>query len=229
MTSLRIDRRFCGPPDSGNGGYVCGLFARAFGGSDCEVTLHHPPPLDRALRIEGDQLLDGDTLIASAAAATVEVDIPPPPSLAQAAQAQARFTGFSGHSFPTCFVCGPDRAEGDGLRIFAGAANGEVAATWTPDPSLFDEDGALHSEFVWSALDCPGYFAIEEQAGLALLGRLAVKILERHIGHEQLIVTGWPISSEGRKHVAGTALHDVRGGLLAIGRATWVRLQGAQA
>jgi len=27
MTSIVIDRRFCGPPKSANGGYVCGLLA----------------------------------------------------------------------------------------------------------------------------------------------------------------------------------------------------------
>jgi hypothetical protein len=27
--AIHIDRRFCGPPDSGNGGYVCGRVAEA--------------------------------------------------------------------------------------------------------------------------------------------------------------------------------------------------------
>jgi acyl-coenzyme A thioesterase PaaI-like protein len=230
--TVRIDRRFRGPPDSGNGGYVCGLVARALGGSGCEVTLHAPPPLDRALHLEVDEsvarLLDGETLIASANPAEVDLDVPPPPTFADARSATARFTGFTHHIFPACFVCGPDRAEGDGLRIFAGEADGQVAAPWTPDPSLFDE-GVLRSEFVWAALDCPGYFAVEEQARPALLGRLAVRILEPAIAPQPLVVTGWPISQEGRKHVAGTALHTAEGRLLAIGRATWIRLKGEPA
>ena len=230
--TVRIDRRFRGPPDSGNGGYVCGLVGKALGGSECEVTLHAPPPLDRDLRLEvgadAARLLDGETLIASASRAEVALEIPSPPSTVEAEAATACFVGHEHHIFPACFVCGPDRVEGDGLRIFAGPSGAQVAAAWTPDPSLF-EDGALRSEFVWAALDCPGYFAVEEQARPALLGRLAVKILEPGIGPGRLIVTGWPISSEGRKHLAGTALHAADGRLLAFGRATWIRLQSPPA
>ena len=232
MPTVRIDRRFCGPPDSGNGGYVCGLLARALGGSDCEVTLHRPPPLDRDLRIEiqGDaaSLTDGATVIASAVRALVDVAVPPPPSLAEADSASMRFTGRTGHIFPTCFVCGPDRAEGDGLRIFAGLAKDgtdQVATTWTPDPSLLDAEGLIRSEFVWAALDCPGYFAVEQRAHPAVLGRLAVNIHEPRVGPRPLIVTGWPIASDGRKHRAGTALHDADGRLLAAGSATWITLR----
>jgi hypothetical protein len=42
--ALVIDPRFCGPPDSGNGGYVCGLLAAAAGGA-VAVRLKRPPPL----------------------------------------------------------------------------------------------------------------------------------------------------------------------------------------
>lgn len=223
--TVRIERRFRGPPGSGNGGYVCGLVAKALGGSDCEVTLHAPPPLDRDLRLEADgRLLDGDTLIASAVRQRVDLEVPPPPSLADAKAASDRFTGWQHHIFPACFVCGPDRAAGDGLRIFAGPANGRVAAIWEPDLTLFEGD-TFRSEFVWAALDCPGYFAVEEQAQPALLGRLAVGIVEPGIPQPPLIVTGWPIASAGRKHQAGTALHDADGRLLAFGRATWISLK----
>jgi hypothetical protein len=47
---LRIEERYRGPPDSGNGGYVCGLVAGFLGGS-AEVTLRRPPPLDRTLLV----------------------------------------------------------------------------------------------------------------------------------------------------------------------------------
>ena len=39
--TLVIGSRFCGPPDSGNGGYVCGLIADYLGGP-AEVTLRKP-------------------------------------------------------------------------------------------------------------------------------------------------------------------------------------------
>ena len=46
MQSIRIDRRFCGPPNSGNGGYVCGLLAAHIDGG-AEITLRVPPPLEQ--------------------------------------------------------------------------------------------------------------------------------------------------------------------------------------
>jgi hypothetical protein len=41
----RIKRRFCGPPDSGNGGYVAGRLADYFDGA-ARVRLLKPPPLE---------------------------------------------------------------------------------------------------------------------------------------------------------------------------------------
>ena len=43
MLTMTIPRRFCGPPNSGNGGYVCGTLARCIPGA-AEVTLRAPPP-----------------------------------------------------------------------------------------------------------------------------------------------------------------------------------------
>ena len=48
MTSVIIDKRYRGPPNSGNGGYVCGRLARHIPGG-AEVTLRAPPPLDKRL------------------------------------------------------------------------------------------------------------------------------------------------------------------------------------
>jgi hypothetical protein len=42
--SLVIPSRFCGPLDSGNGGYVCGRIA-AYVSGPVTVTLRRPPPL----------------------------------------------------------------------------------------------------------------------------------------------------------------------------------------
>lgn len=229
--TLRIDRRFRGPPASGNGGYSCGLLARALGGSGCTVTLRQPPPLDAPLRIEraedGASLLAGDALIATAVREALIHDVPVPPDFVGAKQAESRFAGLDHHIFPGCFVCGPERGDGDGLRIFAGATGepGRVAATWVPEASLDDGSGHVRSEFAWAALDCPGYFAVAGQAGLALLGRLGVTIHRPVPVGEPVIVTGWAIASSGRKHLAGTALHDRAGGLLAAGTATWITLE----
>ena len=51
MPSITIDRRFCGPPNSGNGGYVCGLLAGHIDGTSAEITLRAPPPLGQRLDI----------------------------------------------------------------------------------------------------------------------------------------------------------------------------------
>lgn len=55
MTSgeLVIDRKFRGPPDSGNGGYVCGVVAACLD-SPAQVTLRQPPPLDTPLTVRRD-------------------------------------------------------------------------------------------------------------------------------------------------------------------------------
>src|SRR4051812_50117093 len=78
MTSIIIDKRYCGPPNSGNGGYVCGRLARHIPGG-AEVTLRAPPPLDKRLDVVATDddgiwdLRDGATVVASARPASVEL------------------------------------------------------------------------------------------------------------------------------------------------------------
>ena len=229
---IRIDRRFRGPPDSGNGGYVAGMLAKALGGSGMEVTLRAPPPLDSGLRVvasaDGAELFAGEGLVATARRAPSDIAVPLPPSLDRAREAERHFAGFDHHPFPGCFVCGPERAAGDGLRIFPGAIAGDdrVAGVWAPDASLTDGDGdrQVAIEHIWAALDCPGYFAVRERAGIAVLGRIAAEVMRRPLVGEAVVVTGWPIESEGRKHRVGTALHDGDGALCARAVATWVTI-----
>ena len=130
-----IGARFNGPDGSANGGYTCGRIAELLGGS-AEVTLRLPPPLERALVVERDgdgfRVLDGETVIAEAIRDSVELAVPDTPSWAEAEAAGARYPGFAQHAFPRCFVCGPEREPGDGLRVFAGPlGDGRFAATWT--------------------------------------------------------------------------------------------------
>jgi len=49
------------------------------------------------------------------------------------------------HPFPTCFVCGPDRRPGDGLRILVGPVAGRdlSANVWYPDEALAESQMAL--------------------------------------------------------------------------------------
>lgn len=229
VTMVCIDRRFRGPPDSANGGYFAGLLARELGGSDIVVTLKSPAPLNTDLRVvrsgEEASLFHGDLLLAVAERRPLAFEVPAPPALDQASAAEARFRPDL-HLYPGCFVCGPARQAGDGWRIFPGEiAEGRVAAGWTPPSEFGDVEGRVKPEFVWAALDCPGYFAVQEAAGLALLGRMGVVVHELVPTNEPLIVQGWAIGSDGRKHHAGTALHAADGRLLAAAIQTWVTLR----
>jgi hypothetical protein len=219
VDQITIDGRFNGPEGSGNGGYTCGLIAGLLGGT-VEVTLRRPPPLDRPLDVEreGERVLvrDGDALVAEAAPASVDVDVPASPSYEEAERASAGYPGFGEHAFPTCFVCGPEREPGDGLRIFAGPlGDGRVASPWTP--------AEVTPELVWAALDCPGAIAVGyPDRGETLLGRFAVEIEELPRVGERCVVVGWPLGEEGRKLYAGTALSGEDGRKLASARATWI-------
>ena len=180
-----------------------------------------PPPLDRPLRVEREdervRVLDGEALVADGAPARADVAVPePPPSLAEAERASRRYTGFERHHFPTCFVCGPERAEGDGLRIFPGPVDGRdvVAAPWTPRE--------VRAEIVWAALDCPGAFAVGfSERGETVLGRMAAEIVALPGPGEQCVVVAWPLGEDGRKLYAATALF-ADGRLLGRARQTWI-------
>src|SRR5512137_2144564 len=97
--TITIARRFNGPPDSGNGGYVCGAFAVATG-DDVRVRLMAPPPLDRALAVEPGEsqgtwvLRDGDRAIASATFAQLQLDVPSAPPYVRAVWAAQHYVGF---------------------------------------------------------------------------------------------------------------------------------------
>lgn len=124
---LEIPERFCGPPNSGNGGYVCGLLAKHLTGT-VAVRLTAPPPLKTKLRREwtndSARLLHDSALIGEAKTSELRLNPPNCPTWAQAEQAAASFPGFKSHLFPRCFFCGPARVAGDGLRIFSGPLRG---------------------------------------------------------------------------------------------------------
>ena len=214
--AVRIDARYHGPPGSANGGYTCGLLA-ALVGEPAEITLRLPPPLDVDLSFADGRLLDGDRVVAEARhAESMDVDIQDPPSFADAEQASRAYAGFEEHAFPSCFVCGPERAEGEGLRIFAGPlGDGRVAAPWTPREP--------RRELVWAALDCPGAFAAGFSGrGEMLLGRLVGEVLRVPRAGERCVVLGWPLGEDGRKLYAGTAVFGEGGDLVGRARATWI-------
>lgn len=226
-----INGRFQGPPDSGNGGYSCAMIGQFIDGP-AAVRLRIPPPLDAPMEVcKSDgrvELYHQGELVASGQSANVELDIPKPPDFAQAQVASGRYRGFESHFYPGCFVCGPEREHGDGLRVFAGPVEhndgpvGMVAATWIPDDSLGDSSGLVSTEYLWAVLDCPGAYAFPEPAtGAILLGELAVSIRGPVSVGEKCVVIAWEISHQGRKHYTGTALFGESGSCRAAGYATW--------
>ena len=230
--SINIPARFCGPSTSGNGGYVCGRVARHLPGCTC-VRLKTPPPLETKLRIEASgseaRLLNGSAVIAEATSAELDLTTPEAPSFAEAEEAAKQYAGFTRHAFPRCFVCGPERTPGDGLRIFPGPAgrNGMVAAPWIPNASLADTAGRVAPEFLWAALDCPGAFAVmpvPEPGKAAVLGELCARIDKAVNPGEHCVVTGWLLRTEGRKRYAGTAVFNSEGRTAAVGRAVWIEV-----
>jgi hypothetical protein len=236
---VRFAGRFCGPPGAANGGFACGTLAALLDGP-AEVTLRRPVPLERPLLLrdgDGVVLLDDEGRLcaeARAPATPVGQRVPRPPTLAEARAAAGRGAYYDDPVFPGCFVCGPARAPGDGLRIFPGPVPGRKvwAAPWSPDPSVGGPDGLVPDEVVWAALDCPGGVAIAEARatpaeGSALLGRMSTRLAGPvRIGTAHRVVA-WPLERDGRKHTAGSALFGPDDQLLAVARAVWITVPRA--
>jgi hypothetical protein len=228
---LTVASRYAGPPNMGHGGYVAGLLATrltAAGGPPVQVTLRRPVPLDVPLDlVEADgraELRRGDELIVEAETVPeggLDLDVPAPPTIDEARAAEAGSPSHYNEGrgvHPTCFGCGAQRPDQDGLRIFVGptADASQVAAVWRPEA---DQTDAL---WVLAALDCPGAFAfISAGTRAGLLGRIVFQQQGEVVPGQDHVVTGWQIGSEGRKMFAGTALFDDHGTLVASAKATW--------
>jgi hypothetical protein len=234
MKEVIIDKRFCGPRRSANGGYAAGVFAEAAGGGARQVTLKSPPPLNEpiAIRDIGDDVFEamhGDVPVARIEPGDVVIDENiVPPSDEDVAKAHDNYLGDEegSHMLPWCFVCGINREPGDGLRIFSGPAPGSPinADFWTPDESLVGKDGLVRPEFLWAALDCPSAFALRNGLRLSLLGRFTAKVMRRPKPGERLVAAAWRTGEEGRKHFSSSALFDRDGKQVAGANAVWIEL-----
>lgn len=234
LAAVSIPSRFNGPPASANGGYTCGLVAGLVGAEEVTVSLRLPPPIDKPLGVVLDgarvELRDGEDVVAEGEPAELLLDVPAAvtPEVAAAAAESGRERWCRDHPFPTCFTCGPERAPGDGLRLFPGELDdGLFATAWTPDAALDDGTGHVRAECVWAALDCPtsapvANFAIGPPMVLArLTARLGCPVL---VGERHAIVA-WPLEIDGRKHHAACALFDSQGRLLCASQALWIELR----
>jgi hypothetical protein len=232
---VTISRRFNGPPESGNGGYVAGLLAGQYEAefgelaeyARVEVTLRKPPPLETALSLrvpeetETLRLLHASIVIAEAEAVEAPDDggdVVTPVSFAEAETAAKGYLGIGDHPFPSCFVCGPDNPTG--LHIFPGPVDGRrgvVAAPWTP---AVDTHGP---EFVWAALDCPGGWSAGDLAGRPLvLGRMAARVVGVPAPGTPCVVVGRQLRTEGRKTFTASTLYGPDDELLGAATAVWI-------
>lgn len=235
MPTLFIPRKYCGPPDSGNGGYTCGLLAEKLQGPS-EVTLRMPIPIEKVMLVQfvdatHVHLKSGDDLVAEGARFDVELGAVPTTGFEQAERAAEGSPAFKDHPFPTCFVCGPNRAVGDGLRIFPGPVESRdgfqhvFAAPWVPDASMADKNGKVRDEIVWAALDCPtGFAGGFPYEGKLVTGRLGAKLLSPVRAGEKCVLLSWRLGVDGRKHHAAAVLLGESGEVHAQARATWIEL-----
>ncbi len=225
--SLTIEPRFCGPINSGNGGYVCGKLAN-YVDYIAEVTLCQPPPLSTEMEILVDeeflQLMHSNEVIATVKPGTIDFEAPKAPSFNMSVEASKNYVGFNTHPYPNCFVCGPNRESPDALCIFPGETPDEkmIAAPWKPNELLSDGKGNVKNEFVWSALDCPSGLVVLEESKMILLGRMTAQIKHKISIDEKCVVIGWLKEKEGQKFFSGTAIYSESTGLYAVANATWI-------
>ncbi len=228
-----VEQQFHGPPQSGNGGYSCGLIAEQLDFT-AEISLRQPIPLDTPLELQQQpdgsyQLLAQEALIATLRPSELALELPPPISFQAASHASQHYIGHQqALAYPSCFVCGPQRAKGEGLHIFAGpvADTPYYAAPWQPAAHLADATGQIPLRFIWAALDCPGaYAAMGQKAKNLLLGRMCAQAYRPLPPLCDTLVMAWCISQEGRKSVVGTALFNTHNQCIAAAQATWIEVK----
>jgi hypothetical protein len=248
-TGLVVPARFNGPARSGNGGFVCGSLAEQVTttlGEVVQVTLRRPPPLDTPMAVSErdgttvlslDPAVDDDSVaVAEARPAALEAQpvegVPPE----VAADAMSGYPGLRSHPFPTCFACGPDRAEGDGLRIFPGpveGVRGHVASVWVPHQSLAESGDVLDAVHrcgfgtTWAALDCVGGWSEDLEGRPCVLGRMTARVDALPVVGEAHVVVGRLLGRDGRKSLTASTLYDADGRVVASAEHVWIQVDPA--
>jgi hypothetical protein len=218
-----IEGRYNGPDGSANGGYLAGLLAARVASDTVTVALRRPVPLETGLEVRSDdhgiaaRLLDpSGGLVAEALAGAIVVPAVPPVPLDEAQEAAEKYRAAERHPFPRCFVCGPDREPGDGLRLEPGpVGDGLVASPWTPVR-------VPEPELLWAVLDCPGGLAPGRLDPPLLLGTMTAQVTALPEAGEPCVVMGLARSREGRKVHAATAAYGEDGRLLGRAEQIWI-------
>lgn len=241
LAPLTIPPRFRGPASSGNGGWTAGALAAYLAPGPVRVMLRTPPPLDTPLTVavttedtdpatgaEGRDVAtahDGDVLVGRAAPADADVARVDAVDAATARAATADYAGLRFHPFPSCFACGTDRPEGDGLRIFPGRVADDdqgrvrVATTWTPHPSLGGDAASL--PVTWAALDCVGGWAGDLEQRLMVLGSMTAHVRDLPRVGEEHVVVGGARGVDGRRTFTAASLYAADGRLLGSAEHVW--------
>lgn len=245
MNQLTVPGRFCGPPVSGNGGYTAGAVAELVPDArtgdrtwqTVEVSLRRPPPLDTPLPVTHRDAVtiagEEGAVVADGKLYDGRIEAIEPVDVAEARDAVARYPGYVGHPFPTCVGCGPDRAVGDGLRLFPGRVADQdgaarVAATWTPHPSMAGEDTAVSSlPVLWCALDCVGAWASDFGDRPLVLARMRARVDELPRIGEEHVLMGLARGQEGRKTFSLSGLYDSDGRLVGCAEHLWIAVDPA--
>jgi hypothetical protein len=148
-----------------------------------------------------------------------------PVDYAKAVEASARYDGLHDHPFPTCFVCGVDRRDHDGLELRPGAVDPEapqlVATPFVPRVDVGLEGRVL----VWSALDCPGGWSIGLIGRRAVLGRMTAQVYGTPEAGEPCVVVAYCDGWDGRKAFSRSSLYGESGRLLGTAGQVWIELR----
>ncbi|QIK74412.1 hypothetical protein [Nocardioides piscis] len=249
MNEIIVPGRFNGPTGSGNGGWTSGELAthlvaecpdnRIDGWPAIEVTLRQPPPLDTPLLLEESDGVTtatfGGAVIATGRVVEHTISDVDPVGPDEARAAESAYAGHVSHPFPNCFSCGPDREEGDGLRIFPGpVGDGRVAATWRPHPSLAEDwhtyvDATAHASVAatWAAIDCVGGWASDLIGRPMVLGRITARVDTLPVIGEEHVVVGAEIQVEGRKTFTAATLYDSDHRVVASAEHVWFAIDPA--
>ena len=237
MDTFTIPKQFCGPPSSSNGGYFCGVVASFFDYA-VEVRLKSPPPLDTPMQIRRDESLSqvfaDDTLVAQVR--RLEEPLEPAPFLPVESAKLCSEIGLEGslinHPFPTCFVCGPQRDDGEGMRIFTGPGQDTklYAARWHTHRAWSSNGVDIDPKYIWSALDCPSSgpaFATSVQAESDIayvLGTLSLKVSEKPKVNENYSIVCATDEKHERLYRTRVSLYADDATLLATGAAVWIQV-----
>jgi hypothetical protein len=249
---LTIPARFCGPASSGNGGYTAGSLAERMASDEngrrrfIQVTLRQPPPLDVAMQVQHLAADDPGNVVGApttvllmggakiAEARIVDVDIEPVEGVtrSEATDAMARFAGLVRHPFPTCFSCGPDREEGDGLRIFPGPVGPHrVASMWVPHTNLAEQSDVIDIGqqrvglgTAWAALDCVGGWSTDLEERKMVLGQMTAQVDALPVVREPHVVVGAARGTQGRKTFTASTMYDSDDRIVARAEHVWIAI-----